>query len=706
MWGRWMAAPIVLLAAPGAPAPPSGPRTAAGESAARSFTAVHTGIGRPSAVATDARGNIYVAAPELSRVFAIDASGLMTVVAGGAPRVGRGTYDPQSFPNGDGGPASESSLGDPVALAVDGAGNVYIADDGDRVIRRIDGRTGIISTFLRAPTPSPGLPRADQGRRPPSPPADSAPGVAPLESPVRPWGLGLDAAGNVYVADRATHAVFRIPSAGGRAERIAGSGIPGYVGDGGPAVNARLSDPEGVAIDEAGNVFIADRGNHSVRRVDARTARITTIVGGGFAGRSGDGGKASGAQLRDPAAVAVAGDGDLFIADLGNARVRRVAKATGFVSTVAGLDQIDCASIALARDGALLVADAGSASVLRRSRGGAVTTIAGDGTMGATGDGGPATSAYLPGPAAVARDGAGNLYVADAKAHRVRRIDARSGLISTVAGNGRRGFSGEGGPAVDASLAEPKGVAFDGEGRLLIADTLNHRVRRIAADGTISTVAGRGDEGLAVDGSPALKARLGRPVAIAVDADGGIIVLQSILGAMHRIDAGGTLHTIVGSQQGEPLRDGAASASAYAGSVAAFALGPRGDLLFADEQSRVWSLDVATHVLKFVAGRGFGPPNGPQDQAQGVSLERVQAMAVDAAGNVYVAEQPARVRQIAAATGHVAILAEGTTRERLYPVGLALGEAGTLYIADGFGYVQRRGPDGRMEVIAGGGLGF
>jgi sugar lactone lactonase YvrE len=704
MSARWMAAPIVLLlVAQGAPVRPAAMQadTAARDVLPRSFTAVHTGIGRPSAVTADARGNVYVAAPELSRVFRIDAAGRMTVVAGGAPRIG--PFDPQSFPNGDGGSAAESSLGAPVALAVDGFGNVYIADDGDRAIRRIDGRTGIITTFLRSPTPSPGLPAAGGSRRPPGDPTRRA---DPVEGPLRPWGLAVDTAGNLYVADRATHTVFRIPSGSGPIEKIAGTGIPGYVGDGGPALKARLSSPEGVAVDSAGNAFVADRGNHCVRRVDARTGVITTIMGSGFAGNSGDGGKGPAAQLHDPAAIAVNSGGDVFIADLGNARVRRVAKSTGLVSTVAGLAQVDCASIATAGDGALLVVDVGHATVLRRSRTGVVTTIAGDGTMGATGDGGPATSAYLSGPAALARDGAGNLYVADAKAHRVRRIDVRSGLISTVAGNGRPGFSGDGGPAVEASLSEPQGVAFDRDGRLLIADMLNHRVRRLGADGTIATIAGRGDDGAAEEGAPALKARLGRPTAIAVDAHGDLIVLQSVYGMISRIDAEGTLHTILGRRLGEPLREGAPSTSAYVGFIGAIALGRRGDILFANEQQRVWSLDVATRVVNVVAGRGIGPPAGAQDEARGVSLARVQAMAVDAAGNLYLCEQPPLVRRVDAATRHVVTLAAGTVRERLNPVGLVVGDADTLYIADAFGFVRRIGPDGRLDVIAGGGPGF
>ena len=261
------------------------------------------------------------------------------------------------------------------------------------------------------------------------------------------------------MADRGTHSVFRVTVKDGSIEKVAGSGLPGYVGDGGPAVQARLSSPEGLAVDAAGDLYIADRGNHCVRRVDARTGAIQTVAGDGFAGDSGDGGRASAAKLRDPVAVAVDGRGDLFIADLGNARVRRIAKATGLISTLSGLEHVACGAIAAAKDGTLLVAEAARELVLRRGAAGAVTTIAGNGGVGYTGDGGAATAAYLQRPAALARDANGNLYVADAAANRVRRIDVTTGRISTVAGNGRRGFSGDGAAAPTATLAGPEGVA-------------------------------------------------------------------------------------------------------------------------------------------------------------------------------------------------------------------------------------------------------
>jgi sugar lactone lactonase YvrE len=707
MLARWMAAAVGFLIAQGAPTPPPWTRPTEPPPAAAfaTFRAQDAGIGRPSAVASDARGRVFLAAPELSRVFMVDAAGEMRVAAGGGKRpLGPVPLNPQAIPNGDAGAAPGSLLSAPIALAVDGRGNVYIADDADRMIRRIDGGTGVITTALRSPMSVPPHWLPLEAGPPPTPPPDSA-RRADVEGPVRPWGLAADAAGNLYVADRATHAVFRVPAAPSEPiERIAGSGVPGYVGDGGPAGQARLSSPEGIALDAAANLFIADRANHCVRRVDARTGTITTIIGDGFAGDSGDGGRASAAQLREPVAVAVDAGGDVFIADLGNQRVRRVAKTTGLVSTVAGLEHVACSAMAVAADGSLLVTDTGRGVVLRRSRKGLIATVAGNGGIGYVADGGPATSAFLSSPAGLARDATGNLYVADRMAHRVRRIDAQSGVISTVVGNGRPGFSGDGGPAVEAILDQPRGVAFDREGRLLIADSRNHRIRRVAADGTITTIAGNGAVGLAEDGAPALQTPIGDPTAIAVDADGNLIVAEA--GFIHRIDAAGKLRTIVGRLRAAPLSDGAPATSGYIRDISAVAIGSRGDILFADEASpRVWSVDVGTGIASVVAGRGLGPPEGPSDEARGVSFGAVEAITVDAAGNLYIGELT-RVRRIDAATRKVVTILDGSGGIRPFPSSLLLAEPDTLYVADSVGYVRRLGPGGRMDVIAGGGIGF
>jgi sugar lactone lactonase YvrE len=471
-------------------------------------------------------------------------------------------------------------------------------------------------------------------------------------------------------------------------------------------VQARLDSPQGLAVDVAGTLFVSDRGNHCVRRIDTRTGIITTVAGNGFPGSSGDGGKATSAELRDPVAVAVDRSGSLYIADLGNGRVRRVAPQSRIISTPSGLHDVAAEALAVVpRTGALVAGDAIGSRVLRRDPAGVVTPIAGNGSLGYVGDGGRPLSAHLARPAGLARDVHGNLYVADAGGHRVRRIDLAAGVISTVVGTGRPAFSGDRGAAVTSTLNAPQGLAFDREGRLVIADTGNHRVRRIAADGSIATVAGSGLDGLAQDGQPAISSDIGRPSAVAVDTQGALIVAQGQYGLVHRIDAAGKLRTIVGSRLHVALRDGAPATSGRIERISAFALSPRGDIFFAEEgPSRIWRVDPQTNVAAVVAGRGLGAPVGAPDTASGVTLSWVRALAADTAGNVYIGQYPDGMRRLDAATGRVAALA-ADARGALRPSALLLDDS-ALYLAEDAGFVKRLETDGRLVAVAGGGPGF
>jgi sugar lactone lactonase YvrE len=255
--------------------------------------------------------------------------------------------------------------------------------------------------------------------------------------------VAVDAAGNLLIADTGNNRIRRVDGATGVITTVAGTGPTGseagsFSGDGGPAVNANLRFPSSVAVDASGNLYIADGGNHRIRRVDSVTGIITTAAGSGSFGFSGDGGPATDAQLA-PSDIAVDASGNLFIADANNNRIRRVDGATGVI-----------------------------------------TTVAGTGTAGHSGDGGPATSASLFSPRGVAVDAAGNLFFAVAS-NRIRRVDAATGIITTVAGSGASGFSGDGGPAISASLFGPAGVAVDAAGNLFIADFRNNRIRRVEA---------------------------------------------------------------------------------------------------------------------------------------------------------------------------------------------------------------------------------
>jgi sugar lactone lactonase YvrE len=272
----------------------------------------------------------------------------------------------------------------------------------------------------------------------------------------------------------AVMAATPVNAAVGDINLIAGNGSNGYSGDGGPAASAQLYYPYDLEVDSAGNLYIADTSNNVIRKIAAGTGIITTIVGTGSGGYSGDGGQADAATLNSPSSVSLDSSGNLYIADYSNHVVRKVTVATGII-----------------------------------------TTIAGNGTDGYSGDIGPATSAQLKGPNDVIVGADGALYIADYSGHNVRRV--YEGVISTVAGTGTAGFSGDGLIGAIAELYNPSYLALDSSGNLYIADYSNNRVRKVAAStGAISTIAGTGTRGFSGSGGPALSAELGGPYGLAL----------------------------------------------------------------------------------------------------------------------------------------------------------------------------------------------
>lgn len=335
-------------------------------------------------------------------------------------------------------------------------------------------------------------------------------------------------------------AVSLVAPAGAGADKMfsaAGIGRDGFSGDGGPATSARVSFPADVAATANGGFLIADEMNHRVRRVSP-AGTISTVAGSGDEGFSGDGGAATSAQLSSPAGVAPTADGGFLIADTDNGRVRRVSPA-GTIITVAGTGtfsgvtgdggpataaELDSpADVASTADGGFLIADEGGNRVRRISPAGTITTVAGTGDTGFSGDGGPATAATLEAPTGVAPTADGGLLIADRDNNRVRRV-SRTGTITTVAGGERNGFSGDCGRATAAGLSFPTGVTATGDGGFLIADAIDHRIRRVSRAGIVTTVAGTGTGGFSGDRGAATAARLRGPTAVATTPDGGFFI--------------------------------------------------------------------------------------------------------------------------------------------------------------------------------------
>ncbi len=321
---------------------------------------------------------------------------------------------------------------------------------------------------------------------------------------------------------------------------VAGTGTTGVSGDGGPATQAQLANPGAVAVDEQGALFLADmQGSNRVRRVNP-DGIITTVAGTGTAGYSGDGGPATQAQLNFEArggAVAVDGQGNLFIADRGNHRIRKVSP-DGSITTVAGTGVAGFSGdgglatsaqfnfpgdMVVGRGGSLIIVDWKNHRIRQVSPDGIVTTVAGTGIAGFSGDGGPATQAQLFDPTQVAADAQGDLFIADQGNHRIRKVSAE-GLITTVAGTGVGGFAGDGGPATSAQLNFPTGVVVDRQGSLFITDIVNNRIRKVSPDANITTVAGTGAAAFSGDGGPVTAAALNSPSRVAVDAQGTLVI--------------------------------------------------------------------------------------------------------------------------------------------------------------------------------------
>jgi DNA-binding beta-propeller fold protein YncE len=299
-----------------------------------------------------------------------------------------------------------------------------------------------------------------------------------------PFDLVFDAKGNLYFSDAFNHCVRRIDAASGVIETVAGNGTKGFSGDGGPAKKAQLNEPYGLAMDRLGNLYVVDRLNHRVRRVDAQTGVITTVAGDGSTKYSGDGGPAALAGLVEPNGVALDAQGRLLIADVAGHRVRMVDFATG-----------------------------------------QITTFAGTGRGAHAGDGGPARNAAIFGARAVEVGPDGTVWIVEREGNSLRAVDPKTGIISTRAGTGAKGYSGDGGPASVATFNGPKELAVDPAGNIFIVDTENHAIRRIEAQtGQVSTVAGDGQRASEQDVGPAKEVRLDRPHGVAIGADGAVYI--------------------------------------------------------------------------------------------------------------------------------------------------------------------------------------
>ena len=561
--------------------------------------------------------------------------------------------------------------------------------------------------------------------------------VAPTPQPatsasVYPMYVAADSSGNFYFAGNTVPCVFKVDK-NGVLSVIAGGVHPGFSGDGGPAVNAQLSSVSGLATDAAGNLYIADF--YRVRKISA-SGVITTVAGIGYTTPtfSGDGGPAVNAATI-PQGLALDGAGNLYIADNINNRIRKVT-ANGIIQTIAGngkqgysgdggpatqaaLSFNPMQALAVDHGGNVYFVSLASQGIPLTTRirkvspGGTITSVAGNGGDGTGGDGGPAIDAQFTFANCVAVDGAGNLYVGDSS--RVRKIST-NGTITTVAGATQPGFLGDGGPATSAELTSVNGLAADASGNLLIVDENNYRVRKVSGDGTITTVAGDGFQSYSGDGGPAVAAQLDLPRAVAVDNTGNLYIADFANCRIRRVSANGTITTAAGNGICGIAIEGQLATSAHIGRSAGVAVDSSGNLFFSDSNNAcIWEVgsDGLVHRVAGGAVRGYGGDGGPALQADFVVP---WGIAFDNSGNLYVVDEANnRVRKIAsngitstvAGNGTQGFSGDGGPASNAAlndPQSVAIDAAGSIYIADeGNNRIRKVSPGGTISTIAGNG---
>jgi cysteine-rich repeat protein len=573
----------------------------------------------PNGIAVDGRGRIYIGDTKGHRVRRIEEDGSLTTLAG------TGTVGS----SGDGGAATSAQLNLPAGVAVDGIGRVFVADSANHRLRRIDVDGTIITV---AGTGVAGF--SGDG------------GAASLAQLSNPNGVAVDGLGRVFVADTDNHVVRRI-DIDGTITTVAGTGSSGYNGDGIAATSAQLTSPYGVAVDALGRALVADTLNLRVRRI-ALDGTIATVAGTGSPGYNGDGIAATSADLAGPIGIGVDAQGRIVIADAINNRIRRV-ELDNTISTIAGTGTAGYSGDGAAATGAnvavpygvaadpqgrVVIADTSNQRVRRIAMDGTISTVGGTGVFGFGGDASEATSALIAGAFAVTVDGQGRIYVTDSFHHCVRRVEL-DGTITTVAGTGISGFSGDGGPATAAQMLSPNGIALDGQGRLVIVDTFNQRIRRVDANGIITTIAGTGISGGTGDTGPATSARLSNPNDVAVDAQGRVLIADTYNNRIRRIEADGTIITVAGTT-GAPGYDGDGVAAnttrlAFPYNVAVDALGR---ILIADTANRrVRRVDLAGTITT-IAGNGSPGRAGDGGPATSAELGLPQGLHVDSLGRV------------------------------------------------------------------------
>ena len=650
-----------------------GGHSADGNQASKSTIFTVTGL------AIDGKGNIYFADAAGSRIRKVAPTGVISTVAG------NGTKCDHAGVCGDGGLAIDANLNLPESVALDGNGNLYIADAGDNRIRAVNTQTKTIT--IAGISIAPGDIKTVAGNssactNPQTACGDG--GSAILASVSLPYGVAVDTAGNIYIADTRDQKI-RIVNTSGIIETFAGNGIgcsnpKSGCGDGKAPTSAELDLPQGVWADALGNITIADTGDSRIRLVSVTTGLISTVVNSaGTAGFSGDGNAATGAQLDLPGGIWVDPTGNYFVSDSGNERIRVVNNQAaaitvggttiqpGDIETIAGGgsggDGGPAASATLAlpwdvtedASGNLYIVDQGNNKIRKvtnpTNSAAIITTVAGTGSTGYSGDGGLATAATLNGPSSIAFDTNGNLYIADSNNLVIREVNALTGIITTVAGNGSScnpttAACGDGGLATAANFAFPLNITLDQANNLYISDYQGYKIRKVtAATGDISTIAGTGVEGQHLP-------NLDHPAGLVVDAFNNVYISDQYAGEVLQVvetPNSSTCSPTVGvlcqwalNQDAKLSGDGLPKLQGSMWNPLELAIDPAGNVYIAGGNNNVVQrISAATTIYSTVAGNasnsiqgGFTGDNGPATVARLANL----GAWVDGNSNLFIAD--------------------------------------------------------------------
>jgi streptogramin lyase len=575
------------------------------------------------------------------------------------------------------------------------------ADAENHRIRGVDIATGLITTF--AGTGSSG--RSGEG------------GPASNAQLNNPRGIFADHVGNVYIADTMNHRIMKVDPSG-IITRVAGKANDGgyHNGDNGSATNAALNEPNGVAVDGLGNIYIADTKNDCIRKVDT-SGIITTVAGTPYnGGYGGDGGPATSARLSEPCGVHADVLGNLFIADTNNDRIRKVDATTQNIDTVAGGgssfgDGGPATQAELQKPFAVFVDISGNIYIsdsnnhrIRMVDAATqdIDTVAGDGSSGYSGDDGPATNASIQKPKGVWVDESGNILIGDTENNRLRKVDGETRVITTVAGNGSSGYSGDDGPATSSSLQKPHAVCIHevaAPAYLVIADPSNHRIREVnLTTGIITKVAGTLWSGYNGDNIDATSARLYYPFGVHVDSSHNTYIADTYNHRIRKVNGKtGIITTVAGNGSKGFSGDGGPATSARLRYPFNVFLDTVGNIYIMDTYNyRIRKVDAATQIITTVVGDGAAKFRGDGGLATDASIRKAYDVAVDNAGNLFIADTHNHViRKVDAATGIIdTVVGQGTnagfegdgglaTLAKLNsPTGVYVDESGNIYAVD------------------------